>query len=112
MSTYSSYLAGCPPWLPRRSLPCWETRIYGVGTDESCCVRLVLWAADICSQVTGALLAQRYGGKIVLGSAGLAWSVLTCLTPLFLQVLDGGRNRCGCGSEHGQVRERLNRSSL
>jgi ACS family sodium-dependent inorganic phosphate cotransporter len=79
---YSSYLAGCPPWLPRRSLPCWETRIYGVGTDESCCVRLVLWAADICSQVTGALLAQRYGGKIVLGSAGLAWSVLTCLTPL------------------------------
>lgn len=37
--------------------------------------------ADICSQVTGALLAQRYGGKVVLGSAGLAWSVLTCLTP-------------------------------
>lgn len=40
-----------------------------------------LLAADICSQVTGALLAQRYGGKVVLGSAGLAWSILTCLTP-------------------------------
>lgn len=37
--------------------------------------------ADICSQVTGALLAQRYGGKVVLGRAGLAWSLLTCLTP-------------------------------
>ena len=36
----------------------------------------------ICSQVVGALLAQRYGGKAVLGAAGLTWSVLTCLTPL------------------------------
>jgi ACS family sodium-dependent inorganic phosphate cotransporter len=35
----------------------------------------------ICSQVVGALLAQRYGGKLVLGSAGLAWSALTVLTP-------------------------------
>lgn len=36
--------------------------------------------------MTGALLAQRYGGKVVLGSAGLAWSVLTCLTPLAASV--------------------------
>eukprot|EP01052_Picozoa_sp_SAG31_P053269 SAG31_NODE_13569_length_860_cov_1.873850_1_plen_162_part_01 len=36
----------------------------------------------ICSQVFGALLAQRYGGKLVLGTAGLAWSALTVLTPV------------------------------
>ena len=35
----------------------------------------------LCSQVVGALLAQRYGGKLVLGAATFAWSVLTCLTP-------------------------------
>ena len=35
----------------------------------------------LCSQVVGALLAQRYGGKLILGAAALCWSVLTCLTP-------------------------------
>ena len=53
-----------------------------VKFDGSELLPATLVFADICSQVTGALLAQRYGGKVVLGSAGLAWSVLTCLTPL------------------------------
>ena len=35
----------------------------------------------ICSQILGALLAQRYGGVVVLGCATFFWSLLTCATP-------------------------------
>lgn len=36
----------------------------------------------LLSQTLGASLAQKYGGKVVLGVAACFWSVLTCLVPV------------------------------
>jgi hypothetical protein len=55
---------------------------YGWDMQTRAAVLSSFFWGYLCSQVLGALLAQRYGGVVVLGWATFFWSVFTCATPL------------------------------
>jgi ACS family sodium-dependent inorganic phosphate cotransporter len=56
-------------------------KAYGYSDSVDGLVLAAFFVGYACTQIIGGVLAQRYGGKPILGAAVFMWSVWTLLTP-------------------------------